>query len=395
MNAFVQPVLKQPEPKGVHSIIQPVYTMKLRLSVIILFFSFSLLSQAQEFPFGTDRWEINARGSVQEMFEGKPSLYMFNGKATLKDFEFFTGTIEYELYITGRRGFPGVQFRIQDNQNFEEFYVRPHQSGNPDANQYTPVFNGTAGWQLYYGDRFSRALPYKMHTWNRIKLVVAEQSAEVYINDMEVPALVIPALKRAPKPGKLALNAGGPSSFRFANLKVTKQTSPVLKGQIKAAPALPSGVIRQWSVSNTFTEASLAGVYALSANQKDALTWQTLEVEERGYANLARVADNARPTNTVFARVVIVSDSRQVKRLSYGLSDRGVIFLNDKAIAGSQNNYSSQDYRHLGTIGFFDDAYLELKKGRNELWIAVSENFGGWGVMARIEDQQGIRIVPE
>ncbi|GAB5525367.1 MAG: hypothetical protein Roseis2KO_32390 [Roseivirga sp.] len=366
--------------------------MKLRFILITLFFSLSLSSQAQEFPFGTDRWDINARGAVLEMFEGKPSLYMMNGKAKLKDFEFFTGTIEYEIYIMGRRGFPGVQFRIQDDQNYEEFYVRPHQSGNPDANQYTPVFNGTASWQLYYGERFSTALAYKMNAWNRIKLVVAEQSAEVYINDMEAPALVIPMLKRDPKSGELALNAGGPSAFRFANLKVTKQANPALKGPIKAAPALPSGVITQWSVSNTFTEAALAGVHELSAKQKASLTWQPLNVEERGYANLARVADKTRPTNTVFARVVIISERKQVKRLSYGLSDRGVIFLNDQAIAGSQNNYSSQDYRHLGTIGFFDDAYLPLKKGRNELWIAVSENFGGWGVMARIEDQSGIRI---
>lgn len=366
--------------------------MKLRLVLIAFFFSLTLLSEAQEFPFGTDKWEINARGAVLEIFEGKPSLYMMNGNAKLKDFEFFTGTIEYEIYITGRRGFPGVQFRIQDGQNYEEFYVRPHQSGNPDANQYTPVFNGTASWQLYYGERFSTALAYKMNAWNHIKLVVAEQSAEVYINDMEVPALVIPVLKREPKAGELALNAGGPSAFRFANLKVTKESNPVLRGQKKPAPALPNSVVKTWSVSNPFAEGSLQGVVELSAPQKASLTWQQVAVEERGYANLARVADKTRPTNMVFARVVIVSERKQVKRLRYGLSDRGVVFLNDQAIAGSQNNYSSQDYRHLGTIGFFDDAYLPLKKGRNELWIAVAENFGGWGVMARIEDQSGIRI---
>jgi len=34
---------------------------------------------------------------------------------------------------------------------FEHFYIRPHQSGNPDANQYTPVFNGVSAWQLYHG----------------------------------------------------------------------------------------------------------------------------------------------------------------------------------------------------------------------------------------------------
>ena len=155
---------------------------------------------------------------------------------------------------------------------------------------------------------------------------------------------------------------------------------------------MPKGVIEHWSVSNPFAEVSLQNVLELSNKQKAGLSWEEVNVEERGFANLARVADKTKPTNTVFAKVVIQSDRKQVKRLSYGVSDRGVIFLNNQIVAGSQNNYLSQDYRHLGTIGFFDDAYLHLKKGRNELWIAVSENFGGWGVMARIENREGIRI---
>lgn len=351
-----------------------------------------MLSQAQEFPFGTDHWDVKAAGSIVEVFEGKPSLYMFNGQAVLKDFEFFTGLIEYELYVTGRRGFPGIGFRVQDAQNMEEFYVRPHQSGNPDANQYTPVFHGTSGWQLYTGERFSAPIAYKMNAWNQIKLVVAEKSAEVYVNDMDQPAFVISELKREHKAGGLTFKSGGPSAFRFANLKVTKQARPVLKGRVKPPVALAKGVIENWSVSSPFPENSLEGISELTAKHKAVQGWTDLNVEEVGLANLARVADKARPTNTVFARVIIESDRKQMKRLSYGVSDRGIIYLNDKAIAGSQNNFRSQDYRHLGTIGFFDDAYLPLKKGRNELWIAVSESFGGWAVMAKIEDQSGIRI---
>ncbi len=369
--------------------------MKLRLLPISIFLSFSVLAQAQEFPFGTDRWEITAAGSIVERFEGRPSLYMFNGQARLKDFEFFTGTIEYELYVTERRGFPGIGFRVQDAANMEEFYIRPHQSGNPDANQYTPVFNGTSGWQLYTGNRFSAPIAYKMNAWNQIKLVVAERRAEVYINDMDQPAIVIPELKREPKTGGLVFRAGGPSAFRYANLKVTKQASPVLKGRMKPAVELAKGVIESWSVSSAFTENSLEGVSELTARHKAVEGWTDLTVEEAGLVNLSRVADKTPPTNTVFARVIIESDRRQIKRLSYGVSDRGIIYLNDKAVAGSQNNFRSQDYRHLGTIGFFDDAYLPLKKGRNELWIAVSESFGGWAVMAKIEDQSGIRIIKE
>jgi hypothetical protein len=33
-----------------------------------------------------------------------------------------------------------------------------------------------------------------------------------------------------------------------------------------------------------------------------------------------------------------------------------------------------------------------MKKGENELWFAVTENFGGWGIRASFEDTEGIEI---
>ena len=38
--------------------------------------------------------------------------------------------------------------------------------------------------------------------------------------------------------------------------------------------------------------------------------------------------------------------------------------------------------------------YLPLKKGENEIRIAVSEVFGGWGLMAQFEDPTGLIIEP-
>jgi hypothetical protein len=31
-------------------------------------------------------------------------------------------------------------------------------------------------------------------------------------------------------------------------------------------------------------------------------------------------------------------------------------------------------------------------EGENELWMAVAEKFGGWGIQARFEDMEGIEI---
>jgi hypothetical protein len=347
---------------------------------------------AQEFPCNTDKWEINARGYVNEFFEGKQALYLSQGFAELKDIEFYTGVLEYDVYVTERRGFAGIKFRIQDKANLEDFYIRPHQSGNPDANQYSPVFNGVSGWQLYYGEGFAAAVVYKMNEWNHVKLVVAETNAEVFINDMENPLLYIPELKRVPKSGGLGFSVGGPSPFHFADLKVTKMTNPTLKSQRK--PILPpaTGTVSQWQVSNSFPESAVDDHYQLDKKLKSGLNWKTMDVESKGYANLARVGVISSENNTVFAKVIIESEINQIKRMAYGYSDRSRIYLNDKILASGQNNYNSRDYRYLGTMGYFDEVYLELKKGKNELWIAVSESFGGWGIMAKFENLSGIVI---
>ena len=67
------------------------------------------------------------------------------------------------------------------------------------------------------------------------------------------------------------------------------------------------------------------------------------------------------------------------------------VYLNGKLIYTGNNTYMSRDYRYLGTIGLFDSVLLRLQPGTNELWIAVTEAFGGWGVMGRLSDFESVR----
>jgi hypothetical protein len=145
-------------------------------------------------------------------------------------------------------------------------------------------------------------------------------------------------------------------------------------------------------VSNIFDEAVLAGKTRLAVGDKTSHIWVDLNSESTGITNLARVAAIGENANTVFARVVVNSEKRQVKLVQFGYSDRVRVYLNDLLLYTGNNTYRSRDYRYLGTIGYFDELYLSLKKGRNELWFAVSESFGGWGLQARFEDLTGITL---
>ncbi|HEY8238784.1 MAG TPA: hypothetical protein VIF63_05055, partial [Candidatus Limnocylindrales bacterium] len=54
------------------------------------------------------------------------------------------------------------------------------------------------------------------------------------------------------------------------------------------------------------------------------------------------------------------------------------------------DTYRSRDYRFLGSIGWYDTVYLPLHEGENDLAIAVSEDLGGWGIQARLDDLDGL-----
>ena len=90
--------------------------------------------------------------------------------------------------------------------------------------------------------------------------------------------------------------------------------------------------------------------------------------------------------------MTINSEKDQTKFFDFGYSDRVVVILNGKPIYKGTNKWRTRDYRYLGTIGLFDGVYLDLKKGKNELLLAVSEDFGGWLVTGKFREDKGLKI---
>ena len=113
--------------------------------------------------------------------------------------------------------------------------------------------------------------------------------------------------------------------------------------------------------------------------------WTTLEAEPSGLVNLARTTGIVGDRNTVLARATIHSEHARTRSLAFGFSDRAVVYLNGHALYRGDDTYRSRDHRFLGSIGLWDTLYLPLEAGANELVVAVSEDFGGWGVLARLD----------
>ena len=106
------------------------------------------------------------------------------------------GTLEVDLVVSPERSSPGVAWRIRPDA-YESFFVRPHQSGNDDAVQYTPVFNDVSGWQLYHGAGFWSRVAIPVDEWFTLRVAFAGDRGEAYVGDMAEPALVFGRL-RAP-----------------------------------------------------------------------------------------------------------------------------------------------------------------------------------------------------
>ncbi|NAS13269.1 hypothetical protein [Poritiphilus flavus] len=367
--------------------------MKRLLLVIGLTTGLNSLVAAQEIiPIDTVALDINAKDYIIEPFKGKDAIYLKQGSISLKDIKLRNGTIEYDIFLKEAPAFPGVYFRVNDN-NAEQFYIRPHLSGKPDANQALPVVNGIAAWQLYFGPRYSFPYEYNYSDWTHVKLVVNENRAQVYLDHSKTPHLSW-YLFHEPREGGIALNGGNAEAMHLANISVNTEEAVIKDFQPIERKALEN-MIPEWELSDKFEEKLLENPENLNKIIADRSWKGKVTLEEGTAANISKLITlrDENPGNTVFARVNIQSNREQLRLLEFGYSDRVVVILNGKPIYRGNNRWRSRDYRYLGTIGLFDAVYLPLKKGDNSLLMAVSEDFGGWLITGRISDSKGLKVL--
>lgn len=174
-------------------------------------------------------------------YRGKPALrlvesdkeYEGDAIAILRGSHFKDGVIETEIVGDLRpdapdamRGFVGIAFRVQPSQ-FECFYLRPTNGRADDqlrrnhATQY--VSHPDYPW---YRLREENPGVYESYTdivakeWTRMRIVVANTRAQLYINNAPQPCLIVNDLKLGETSGKIALWIGGGTIAYFADLTV-------------------------------------------------------------------------------------------------------------------------------------------------------------------------------
>ncbi len=350
-------------------------------------------------PADSPRWNLEGRAKVAE-YQGRSCLFLDGGAATLKDFELRDGVVDVDVATPASRGFFGIQFRIADDVNAEWVYLRPHQSGLPDAMQYTPVLNTGLNWQIYSGPGFTGAVEIPKDVWFHLRLEVVGAQAKVFVKDMDTPALVMDDLKSGVQRGQVALAVLTGATY-FSNFEIRPTPEAPWRRQL---PAMPPGTLTKWRLSPSYDALKRDLERPLPPDESNAIPWQDVEAEPPGVVVLYRYREAPHPRvsfqtdfskrlepqpgmKVVYARTTIDSDRDEVKKLSIGYSDDVSVFLNDQILFRGRSAQSFRDPRFLGIVSADDDAvYLPLRKGRNELMLALSELGGGWGFVCRLGD---------
>jgi hypothetical protein len=358
--------------------------------------------QSISLPPDSPRWELEGQAKATE-YQGRKCLSLDGAAAVVKDFEMRDGVIDVDVATPAKRGFFGIQFRMADNgANGEWVYLRQHKSGLPDAMQYTPVLNTGANWQIYNGAGFTGAVDIPKDEWFHLRLEVTGAQAKLFVKDMDKPALVMNDLKSGVQKGVVALYVLTGATY-FANFEV--RTTPDAPWE-RHLPAMPAGTLTKWSISPAYDALARNLERPLSAAEAAAIQWQDVEAEAPGFVVLYRYRqaphlqvtfatdfskrlDPQPGTKLVYARTNIDSDRDQVKKLYLGYSDDVSVFFNGQILFRGR---SAQNFRDPGFLGIMnpenDAVYLPLKKGKNELMLAVSELGGGWGFIGRLVDME-------
>lgn len=375
-------------------------------AIVVLALLLAASARADEprsFPPDTLHWSFEGNVTPTE-YRGRKCLMLDGAAAIARDFTMRDGVIDLDVATPATRGFFGVQFRVVDDGATSEWiYLRTHRTGYPDAIQYTPVFHTGANWQLYNGAGFNAQADIPRDIWQHVRVVVTGAQAKLYLRDMETPALVMNDLKTGVQSGQLALYVLTGTTY-FANVEF--RATPDAPWE-RHPPAMPAGTLTKWSLSPSYDALARDLERAPTSAERDTMRWQEVDAEPPGIVAIYRYRDapHLRVTfqtdfstrldpqpgmRVVYARTTIDSDRDQVKKLLIGYSDDVSLFLNGRILYRGRSAQAFRDPNFLGIVNPENDTvYLPLKKGRNELLLAVSELGGGWGFICRLTDLQG------
>jgi hypothetical protein len=328
-------------------------------------------------------------------FAGRQSFHLARGLAYTTQVDFENGTIDVDIAADSTSRFFGIAFHVKSDDDYEVIFFRPRSSGTDQAVQYTPGLLGANVWQLYTGPGYSAPADLSRNQWIHARIVVAGLVAKLFLNNSAEPALVVPDLKLGKAGGSVGFG-GHLGGGYFSNLRIAKDPGTY---DSTAATRFQLGALTNWQLSEAFDVSTRSPeTYPEVAH----MTWQSVRAETPGMVVINRyrrspnvdtperedrIRGRMPAAEVVFAKTIIHSDREQIRKLQLGYSDDVVVYLNGTPLFVGNNELGFHQANFLGLLDTQSDAvFLPLQAGDNELLLAVTEFFGGWGFRCQLAE---------
>jgi len=372
-------------------------------SVLLLFANWVVLPStvlAQEpvkIPMTPDRWEVkdNVKFETDAAYP-LGVMTVSKGVAVLKDFTFRNGTIEFDVIPRGPMG-AGIGFRRRDDETYEDFYLRPRPKCDEavDCIQYAPETHGVLLWDVF--PQYQVPAPVQETTPNHIKMVISGKRMNIFVNPAANGGMTTPTLSVGRLEGD-ALEGGilmqGPGTF--ANLTVTPDAVEGLSPEpLRDATDADRQLLRSWLVS---PPAELADGKEPAYAELPSAGWTALPAERGGLVDLSRgygLVGKRKAKDIAWLKTTIDSNKNQTKHVTFGWTREAWVFVNGKQVFADKNLYQPPTARKTpdGRLSLENGGFdLPLKKGKNEIAIALANNFYGWGIKLRLDDLKGVKL---
>jgi hypothetical protein len=183
--------------------------------------------------------ETTYKGKNAVRVTGKPGTGALEQLVIVSNTDFTNGTIEVELSgdrqpgsDINNRGFVGIAFRVQGTDaqpRYECFYLRPTNGRAEDQLRRNHSAQYISHPEFTW-DKLRRENPgvYESYTdlvageWTKIKIVVKDRYARLYVNGADQPCLIVNDLKQEISGGPVALWIDIGTEAYFRELKISK-----------------------------------------------------------------------------------------------------------------------------------------------------------------------------
>ncbi|MGR3812415.1 hypothetical protein [Jiulongibacter sp. NS-SX5] len=331
-------------------------------------------------------------GAAEFIQEGKDKLLKVtsNEIVRIKDLSFTDGTISFDIKNLPKSFFVSLFFHEQNDMEKETVYLRIPRAVshlNNNAIQYAPYFDGINLWDIY--PQYQAPAPLVIDGWNHMEYIIHGQRLRVFANSKKV--LDIPKLEARSRTGSISFDGGS----LIKNIKIEHNKV----GDLPAteAPDLSdheANYIREWAATKPMSIPKGHEVTADMLPSSAAYT-ETIKAERLGLLNLTRKFGRNSEREVVWLKSIITSNKDQNIELELGFSNEYWLFLDNKLTAIDKNLYVENMQKDPGGRLSIRNgkAMLNLHEGRNELTIALANDFYGMGLMARLQHTNDLNTI--